>query len=135
MANQDLKLKLPALNPLAATFEPNVKNSVGNGVTNGVMEPLEKATTPGDAPVTQSKPLTEFHLFPLMPSEIRLKVWKPSMPDARIVELKYSKKIYHAVSPTPAPALLHVCREVGSPNSSSWTQLLLRSSYENNIFV
>jgi len=103
MASQNLKLmpdKLSALNPLAAIFKSKVDGSLAHGPKTRAMKPL-------------GKPLTEFHPFPRLPGEIRAKIWKLGMPgDGRIVELKYSKKIYHPVSPTPAPVLLHVCREV-----------------------
>jgi len=112
MANQDSKLKLSALNPLAATFEPKREESPEHGNANSAMKPLGKSDAPVDASVVESMPLMEFRPFSRMPNELRLKIWKLDMPGARVVEVKYSKKIYHAISPTPAPALLHVCREV-----------------------
>jgi hypothetical protein len=105
MASQDCTLKLSSLNPLAPTFEPKMKDRFVEA--NGP-EPLQQS----DAPIAVSKPLTDFHPFKRMPSELRLKIWKLNIPGARVVELKYKKGIYHAVSPTPAPALLHVCHEV-----------------------
>ena len=105
MAKQNPERKLSELNPLAATFEPKREN----GVVDGNAKPVQKS----DALVIEPKPLATFHPFPRMPSELRLKIWKLNMPGPRVIELKYSKKIYHAVSPTPALVLLHICREVG----------------------
>jgi hypothetical protein len=105
MANQDFELKLSVLNPLATIFKPK---RADQAVEADGARPVQKS----DPPVVEFKPLTQFHPFPRMPSELRLKIWKLNVPDERIVELKYSKKIYHAVSSTPAPVLLHVCREV-----------------------
>lgn len=109
MASQDPKPKLFVLNPLAVAFEP--KREVSYDAAN---RGTGLAQTSDATPVIVSdpKPLTEFHPFSRLPVELKVKIWKLHRPDPRIVELRYSKKIYHAVSPTPAPVLLHVCREV-----------------------
>jgi 2EXR family len=88
-----------------------------------------KSSQKSDASVAESKTLTKFRPFPRLPSELRLKIWKLNMPGPRVVELRYSKKIYHAVSPTPTPALLHVCREV------SFLRLILCPSILRRIFT
>jgi hypothetical protein len=108
MAAQGLQLKTAASNPLAAEFEHKKEESLGQGIGKSATERLDET----DARVAEPKLLTEFHPFPRMPSELRLKIWKFHMSDARIVELKYCKKIFRPISPTPAPASLHVCREV-----------------------
>lgn len=56
--------------------------------------------------------LTKFHFFTRMPSELQLKVWKLIESEPRVVQLRYSNRICHAISPNSAPALLHVCVSV-----------------------
>jgi hypothetical protein len=60
-------------------------------------------------------PLSEFHPFPRLPKEVRLKIWK-SVHEAnergeRVVEITFEWSIQQVVSLSPAPVLLHVCRE------------------------
>jgi hypothetical protein len=128
MASQHLKLKPFALNPLAAVFEP--MGDVAFERELPATEVIEGSAAPIDTLCVRSEPLTEFHPFPRLPSEIRLKIWKLGVPgDGRIVELKYSKKIFHAVSPTPAPVLMHVSREVSlSLNDTRWCYKALKAS-------
>ncbi|KAN0114818.1 hypothetical protein V8E51_004362 [Hyaloscypha variabilis] len=122
MASQHLKLKPFALNPLAAVFEP--MGDVAFERELPATEVIEGSAAPIDTLCVRSEPLTEFHPFPRLPSEIRLKIWKLGVPgDGRIVELKYSKKIFHAVSPTPTPVLMHVSRETRAEASKHYTLL------------
>jgi hypothetical protein len=99
----------------ANRLPPGIMGKIGEGaelfggdIAKFPLMPPQKS----DAPIAGSMALTEFHPFPRLPSELRLKIWKLNMPGPRVVELRYSKKIYHAISPTSTPALLHVCREV-----------------------
>ena len=86
MVNKDLELKKSALNPLAAPFEPNSSRDVEANEA----KPAQQL----DASFIGSKPFTEFHPFKRLPSELRLKIWKLNMPGARIIQLRYSKRIY-----------------------------------------
>ncbi|KAG4435170.1 hypothetical protein IFR05_009339 [Cadophora sp. M221] len=65
---------------------------------------------------------TEFHLFPTLPSELRLRVWDIILCDPRIVDVSCRKGIVKSnqqhtrfveafLSSTPIPPTLHVCRE------------------------
>ena len=55
-----------------------------------------------------------FHLFPRLPIEIRLRIWKLAGPKPVIVKqakaLGY-KPLYTIMHPRPTPAVLHVCQE------------------------
>jgi hypothetical protein len=86
MANKILELKKSALNPLATPFESNS----GRDVEANKSKPAQQL----DAPFVESKPFTEFRPFKRLPSELRLKIWKLNMPGARVVQLRYSKRIY-----------------------------------------
>ena len=63
--------------------------------------------------------LSEFHLFPLLPSELRLKVWNIVLSKPRVVSInckrelcENDRRIAKAFPPQAAPpAILHVCRE------------------------
>ncbi|KAL2064407.1 hypothetical protein VTL71DRAFT_4901 [Oculimacula yallundae] len=66
--------------------------------------------------------LAEFHLFPTLPSELRLKVWGFSICEPRVVEIgcrkgtrktaQQSSRFVEAFIPSaPVPAALQVCRE------------------------
>ncbi|KAK0668696.1 hypothetical protein QBC41DRAFT_118932 [Cercophora samala] len=54
----------------------------------------------------------EFHLFPLLPAELRLQIWRFSLPP-RVVVLAQSSPYSPTsfTSPTPPPTLLSVCHE------------------------
>lgn len=66
--------------------------------------------------------LTEFHVFPTLPSELRLKIWDIIICSPRIVDITCSKGVTKSarqqtrfikafLSSTPIPSVLHVCRE------------------------
>ncbi|CZT51636.1 uncharacterized protein RSE6_12807 [Rhynchosporium secalis] len=66
--------------------------------------------------------LAEFHLFPTLPSELRLKVWALIVSEPRIVDLSCRKGVVKSnkqstrfveafLSSTPVPPVLQVCRE------------------------
>lgn len=63
--------------------------------------------------------LTTFHLFPLLPSELRIKVWNLALSVPRVVTVSCEKEILNRTrrfvksfaSKTAVPALLHTCRE------------------------
>ena len=62
---------------------------------------------------------TAFHLFPMLPSELRIKIWNIALLLPRVVTVSCKKERLNRtrhftkcfVSQTPAPVLLHVCRE------------------------
>jgi hypothetical protein len=63
--------------------------------------------------------LTSFHLFPMLPSELRIKVWNLALSLPRVVtvscereRLSLTRRFAKAfISQTAVPALLHTCRE------------------------
>jgi hypothetical protein len=99
----------------ADRLPPSIMGKIGEGaelfggdIARFPLMPPQKS----DAPIAGPMAFTEFHPFPRLPSELRLKIWKLNILGPRVIDLRYSKKIYHAVSSTPTPALLHVCHEV-----------------------
>jgi hypothetical protein len=53
-----------------------------------------------------------FALFPKLPMELRLKIWKMARPEGRYILLEHSRKRRRAVfSRAKVPALLHACQE------------------------
>jgi hypothetical protein len=74
-----------------------------------------------------SKPLREFHLFPQLPIELRLKIWPLAFHEPRVLEIRTadfpgniryisiaaSRKVSDIrwVTKTPPPAALSICRE------------------------
>lgn len=57
-----------------------------------------------------------FHVFPLLPSELRIQIWQEAV-TPRFVEVRARPKraapdaITHILTRTPAPSLLHACHE------------------------
>ncbi|TVY88940.1 hypothetical protein LAWI1_G004631 [Lachnellula willkommii] len=69
---------------------------------------------PEDAP---SK-LTEFHLFPNLPTELRLKIWGIILSTPRVLHMRRNERVEHSrriaesfASDEPPPAALHACHE------------------------
>lgn len=57
-------------------------------------------------------PLEQFTLFPDLPSELRLKIWKNAMPDSRVLEILWSaSKKYYMDCDNRTPAAMQVCAE------------------------
>jgi hypothetical protein len=65
---------------------------------------------------------TAFSLFPELPSELRLKIWRFCFPGPRTVRIQYKAKTRHSVdgkrsnfsawtSTNPIPIILHICHE------------------------
>ncbi|KAE9364823.1 hypothetical protein N431DRAFT_564036 [Stipitochalara longipes BDJ] len=83
-----------------------------------------------------------FLKFPLLPTEIRLMIWKLARPDSRIIKLSRSKELSkpavffnyvcsfqhdHLVSKIPVPNLLHTCFESRSVARNWYTLLFILS--------
>jgi len=65
------------------------------------------------APYPPVFPLSKFELFPKLPIELRLKVWKLSMPGPRRVDVRFlsdGRRGDHEFT-AEMPVLLHVCQE------------------------
>jgi len=57
---------------------------------------------------------TAFTIFPKLPVELRLKIWKFALPGRRIVDIRCDKQsvLFEKYrSSTPIPSILHVCSE------------------------
>lgn len=74
-------------------------------------QPFESptATKMSDLTLSPTPPPT-FHLFSLLYTELRFKIWKYAL-EPRIVSIRYNPTSRKCESPTPLPALLHVNRE------------------------
>ncbi|KAK2000624.1 hypothetical protein LX36DRAFT_698837 [Colletotrichum falcatum] len=84
-----------------------------------------RQTDDGAAQATSPRPLRNFHLFPTLPVELRLKIWSFNLPPPRVVPIRCgSKNLTFASSAEPrrpstrgctsyaaVPVNLHVCRE------------------------
>jgi len=57
------------------------------------------------------QPLTEFHLFPKLPIELRRMIWRHCLPGPRLVELLYDEDIGACTSSAPLPTCLWICSE------------------------
>jgi hypothetical protein len=84
-----------------------------------------------------SKPLTQFHLFPSLPPELRLKIWSYSH-HPRTIPIECEKAIVSAskprrfvkafTSPIRPPSILQICRESREEALPLYTALF-RTSY------
>jgi hypothetical protein len=72
----------------------------------------------------QESPLSEFHFFPKLPTEVRLQIWALARPTARLIHANIetecqfevpgdvcSKHFHLAIVGRKAPSVLHVCKE------------------------
>ncbi|KAF8846612.1 hypothetical protein BDZ45DRAFT_682421 [Acephala macrosclerotiorum] len=59
--------------------------------------------------ITRDGPPPTFTLFPTLPAELQIKIWRYTLPGPRIIQLQYSKSSssFHGTRPPPA---LHTCR-------------------------
>jgi hypothetical protein len=56
-------------------------------------------------------PATEFHLFPRLPKELRLEIWKHSLPGPRIVDVSCTSQLWHWTTDESSPIHLEVNHE------------------------
>lgn len=74
-----------------------------------------------------------FTLFLQLPIELRLKIWRHARPSPRVIELFWECSLKtSANSCTPAPILLHVCREPRTETLKMF-QLVLRNSDDSTV--
>lgn len=65
-------------------------------------------------PTTNSASCVDFPLFSQLPQELRLKIWKMTTEDSRVVLIQETVTLQRGrgfTSPTPIPAVLHACSE------------------------
>ncbi|KAM4055336.1 hypothetical protein HRG_008737 [Hirsutella rhossiliensis] len=89
-------------------------------------DPAPETMHCGSAPTTPQQPLhRQFHLFSLLPPELRLRIWNLNLPSCRLVPLHCdtaSPSLYENSAPSshcatgctsnaPVPVNLHVCAE------------------------
>jgi hypothetical protein len=93
----------------------------------------------GDVAVTAVR-LNQFTLFPKLPNELRMRIWKEACFEPRIVEVDISA--YPAEGPastanrnyttrTPTPAVLHVCSEARQIGLEHYNRIFRRPFYFN----
>jgi len=73
-----------------------------------------------------------FHLFPHLPSELRLKVWAYAQ-KPRVVSIRYNPDTKKCTSSTPLPVLLHVNRETRYETQRSHPLLFATASAASRI--
>jgi hypothetical protein len=61
-------------------------------------------------PSHDPKTLTKFTLFPKVPAELRIKIWRFAHPGPRILRLEYEERISHTVCRQTPQEILHACR-------------------------
>ncbi|APA10622.1 hypothetical protein sscle_06g053920 [Sclerotinia sclerotiorum 1980 UF-70] len=76
----------------------------------------------------QSSNLASFTLFPFLPKELRIKIWKLAAIHPRIVQITYDHPTESLVSLSPAPALLATCGEARDELLPLFKQLSLPNS-------
>lgn len=81
----------------------------------------------------QSSNLTTFTMFPLLPTELRIKIWQLAANQPRIVHITYDHPTESLVSLSPAPALLATCGESRDESLSCFQKLSLPNSACNSI--
>ncbi|KAM7198569.1 hypothetical protein V8F20_006099 [Naviculisporaceae sp. PSN 640] len=59
---------------------------------------------------TETQGASAFHLFPYLPAELRLEIWRQSC-RSRVVEVHYSSTLDRCLTNTPPPVILQVCHE------------------------
>jgi hypothetical protein len=80
--------------------------------------------------MTPPSALTDFQLFPELPAELRIKIWRIALSTPREVEIKCEKlprsheerNAAWFASTTPIPVLLHVCQESRFEALSTYTK-------------
>lgn len=79
----------------------------------------------------KSTPLEEFALFPLLPTELRLKIYDLILPNPpintprRILNISFSPSLSRYISTTPPPTLLHLSHEARIYTQDQYKDLLL----------
>ncbi|KAH8819540.1 hypothetical protein F5884DRAFT_760837 [Xylogone sp. PMI_703] len=68
--------------------------------------------------------LTTFHLFPTLPTELRLKIWEFTLPTShRIVKIEHRVDLRRYISNTPPPGVLHANHEARTVALRKYTHL------------
>jgi hypothetical protein len=76
----------------------------------------------------------EFHLFPILPSEIRIKIWGIALSIPRNVTVDCKRGV-RSFSPSEPPALLQVCRESRFESLQIYKTFFRPDSRLKNLYV
>jgi hypothetical protein len=79
--------------------------------------------------------LDEFKLFIALPFELRIKIWKHTFPEPRVVPVRYNRSAKQYTSNEAPPAILSVCSESRSIFLETYTKLILSPKYDSAVFV
>lgn len=80
--------------PFVAFVESRHVKNVANGMSFTLDPRYQPATTNTDAAAASDALSTAmFHLFPKLPPEIRVRIWKLALPDGHVLELDFCRKI------------------------------------------
>ncbi len=70
-----------------------------------------------------------------LPSELRIKIWKCTFPEPRVVPVRFNRAYQQYTSNAPPPALVHACAESRSLFLETYTKLILSPKYTSTVFV
>jgi hypothetical protein len=97
--------------------------------TNNQSETSSSSTV---ASSRHSIPPTDFPKFEKLPIELRLEIWKQSLPDSRILEIIYNKSYKknrraQVQCKANVPALLHACQESRAAGLKIYSELVINN--------
>ncbi|KAH7311930.1 hypothetical protein BKA65DRAFT_517837 [Rhexocercosporidium sp. MPI-PUGE-AT-0058] len=76
-----------------------------------------------------------FHVFASLPSELRIKIWKCTFPEPRVVPVRFNRGSQQYTSTSAPPALVHACSQSRSIFLETYTKLILSPRYTSTVFV
>jgi len=76
-----------------------------------------------------------FHLFPNLPSELRLKIYEETFPTAQIIPVRFSRPQNQYTTLNPPHPLLSVSKESRDCYLSTHTNLILNPRYTSTVFI
>jgi hypothetical protein len=77
----------------------------------------------------------DFPLFVELPTELRLKIWQLTIPEPRVVPVRYNRSSRQYTSTGAPPVAAHICSESRTLFLESYTKLILSPKYESAVFV
>ena len=82
-----------------------------------------------------TKALQSFTIFEKLPLELRIKIWKFTLPGPRVVSLRFNRGAKQYTSSTTPPILLRTCPESRAVALETYTILILAPKYPSSVFV
>lgn len=97
----------------------------------------EFTTTSVSKDVTDNKTLEEFALYPKLPAELQLRIMKLSLPEARVVEVRFSSYEHSENYDFFAnvPAALHVCQMWRTEANKIYTMIQSRVEPVQQVYI